>query len=90
MANSPSTLLDAQAFSPEPMLEEETSEAAEEAGSYSPQMLHGDENEEAIDPEEDKAILVTCLDVFICCFFLYVIVSRVEEFACSMVYINRN
>ncbi|KAI8563201.1 hypothetical protein RHMOL_Rhmol03G0094200 [Rhododendron molle] len=48
---------DDQAFSPEPMLEEETSEAAEEAGSYSPQMLHGDENEEAIDPEEDKAIL---------------------------------
>lgn len=86
MANSLSTLLDAQALSPEPMLEEETSEAAEEAGSYSPQMLHGDENEEAIDPEEDKAILVTCLDFFTCCFFLYAFMNRVEEFACSTVH----
>lgn len=30
----------------------------DEAGSFSPELLHGDENEEAIDPEEDKAILV--------------------------------
>ncbi|KAK1381277.1 Cactin [Heracleum sosnowskyi] len=32
-------------------------EEAEEAGSYSPELLHGEEAEEAIDPEEDKAIL---------------------------------
>ncbi|CAN0879894.1 CTN [Linum grandiflorum] len=36
---------------------EETQEAEEEAGSFSPEMLHGDEDEEeAIDPEEDKAL----------------------------------
>lgn len=36
------------------------------AGSYSPQLLHGDEDEdeEAIDPEEDKAILVIWLNLF--------------------------
>ncbi|KAL6581977.1 hypothetical protein OROMI_005991 [Orobanche minor] len=51
--------------SPIPIAEAEA-EAADEvpdeeelAGSYSPQLLHGDENEEdAIHPEEDKAILV--------------------------------
>ncbi|GFS45847.1 cactus-binding carboxy-terminal, cactin [Actinidia rufa] len=48
---------DAQALSPEPILDEEIQEAAEEAGSYSPQLLHGHENEEAIDPVEDRAIL---------------------------------
>ncbi|XP_068340326.1 splicing factor Cactin-like [Pyrus communis] len=47
---------DAQTFSPEPM-EEEIHVAEEEAGSFSPELLHGDENEEVIDPEEDKAIL---------------------------------
>lgn len=45
------------------MKEEEIREAEEEgeeeAGSFSPELLHGDENEEAIDPEEDRAILVT-------------------------------
>jgi hypothetical protein len=50
-------LADAETFSPELVLEEETHEA-EEAGSFSPELLHGDENEEAIDPEEDRAILV--------------------------------
>lgn len=49
---------DAQTFSPEPILYEEAHEAEEEAGSFSPELLHGDENEEAIDPEEDRAILV--------------------------------
>lgn len=49
--------VDAQAFSPEPM-EEEIHVAEEEAGSFSPELLHGDENEEVIDPEEDRAILV--------------------------------
>lgn len=49
---------DAQVLSPEPILIEEThAEEEEEAGSFSPQLLHGDENDDAIDPEEDKAIL---------------------------------
>ncbi|KAM7459850.1 hypothetical protein LguiA_036168 [Lonicera macranthoides] len=47
---------DAQALSPEPIMYEETMEA-EEAGSYSPELLHGEESEESIDPEEDRAIL---------------------------------
>ena len=45
------------AFSPEP-IKGEDQEAEDEAGSFSPELLHGDENEEAIDPEEDRAILV--------------------------------
>ncbi|GAU15990.1 hypothetical protein TSUD_338610 [Trifolium subterraneum] len=44
-----------ESFSPEPV--REVQEAEDEAGSFSPQLLHDDENEEAIDPEEDKAIL---------------------------------
>ncbi|XVF33603.1 hypothetical protein REPUB_Repub17cG0182400 [Reevesia pubescens] len=48
---------DAETNSPEPILQEETHEVDEEAGSFSPELLHGDENEEAIDPEEDRAIL---------------------------------
>ena len=53
--------VDAETYSPEPILQvqEETHEVEEEAGSFSPELLHGDENEEAIDPEEDRAILVT-------------------------------
>ncbi|KAF7804369.1 cactin-like isoform X1 [Senna tora] len=43
-------------LSPEPMRGEDQ-EAEDEAGSFSPELLHGDENEEAIDPEEDRAIL---------------------------------
>ena len=58
--------VDAQALSPEPIVYEETAEAEEEgaeeaAGSYSPELLHGEETEEAIDPEEDRAILVLSL-----------------------------
>lgn len=49
---------DAHLYSPELMIEE-AYEAEQEAGSFSPELLHGDENEEAIDPEDDKAILVT-------------------------------
>ncbi|KAL8094818.1 splicing factor Cactin-like [Apium graveolens] len=45
-----------QPLSPEPITNEEIEEA-EEAGSYSPELLHGEEAEEAIDPDEDKAIL---------------------------------
>ncbi|KAL2345151.1 hypothetical protein Fmac_006436 [Flemingia macrophylla] len=44
-----------ESFSPEPIREDQ--EAEDEAGSFSPQLLHGDENEEAIDPEEDRAML---------------------------------
>ncbi|XP_021810954.1 cactin [Prunus avium] len=49
---------DAQAFSPEPLEEEEEIDVAEEeAGSFSPELFHGDENEEVLDPEEDRAKL---------------------------------
>lgn len=48
-----------ETFSPEPIAEEEEADAA---GSYSPELMHGDDREEAIDPEEDKKLLVlfTC------------------------------
>lgn len=65
MANGCSYCIDAETFSPEPMMEEEIHEA-EEAGSFSPELLHGDENEEAIDPEEDRAILVTSAAMSLC------------------------
>ncbi|KAF5737506.1 cactin isoform X2 [Tripterygium wilfordii] len=48
---------DTETYSPEAMLIEETEEEEREAGSFSPELLHGDESEEAIDPEEDRAIL---------------------------------
>ncbi|CAK9163306.1 unnamed protein product [Ilex paraguariensis] len=48
---------DAQALSPEPILDEEFHEEEEEAGSFLPELLHGNENDEAIDPKEDRAIL---------------------------------
>ncbi|KAI3724031.1 hypothetical protein L2E82_35795 [Cichorium intybus] len=44
-------------LSPEPIPQDKTMEEDEEAGSFSPELLHGDESEEAIDPEEDRAIL---------------------------------
>ncbi|CAN8314624.1 unnamed protein product [Cochlearia groenlandica] len=45
-------------FSPEPIAEEEEAdEEAEEAGSFSPDLMHGDDREEAVDPEEDKKLL---------------------------------
>lgn len=46
-----------ESFSPEPIRENQEAEDEAEAGSFSPQLLHGDDNEEAIDPEEDRAIL---------------------------------
>ncbi|KAL4351902.1 hypothetical protein GQ457_06G009500 [Hibiscus cannabinus] len=49
--------LDAETSSPEPIIQEETHEVEEEAGSFSPELLHGDEDEEAIDPEKDRALL---------------------------------
>jgi len=50
-----------QSFSPEFIREEQ--EAEDEACSFSPQLLHGDESEEAIDPEEDRAMLVIFLTI---------------------------
>ncbi|XP_050227716.1 splicing factor Cactin-like isoform X2 [Mercurialis annua] len=47
----------AETFFPEPVMNDENHEAEEEEGSLSPELLHGDENEEAVDPEEDRAIL---------------------------------
>nr|XP_018486655.1 PREDICTED: cactin-like [Raphanus sativus] len=50
-----------EAFSPEPIMEEDEEEEAgveaEAAGSFSPELMHGDDREEAIDPEEDKKLL---------------------------------
>uniref|UniRef100_A0A1J3K151 Splicing factor Cactin n=1 Tax=Noccaea caerulescens TaxID=107243 RepID=A0A1J3K151_NOCCA len=43
-----------ETFSPEPIAEEEEADAA---GSFSPELMHGDDREEAIDPEEDKKLL---------------------------------
>ncbi|KAL0555409.1 hypothetical protein IC582_009354 [Cucumis melo] len=42
-----------QTYSPDLLVEEYN----EEAGSFSPELMHGDEDEEAVDPEEDRAIL---------------------------------
>ncbi|XP_027363639.1 cactin-like isoform X4 [Abrus precatorius] len=46
-----------ESFSPEPIKAEDLI-AEDQAGSLSPELFHGDENEEAIDPEEDRALLV--------------------------------
>lgn len=52
--------VDAEVLTSDPILQEDSEEEADEyAGSYSPELFNGDENEEAIDPEEDKAILVS-------------------------------
>ncbi|KAL9235978.1 hypothetical protein vseg_010694 [Gypsophila vaccaria] len=48
---------DPQAFSPEPITDEEEHDLEAEEGSFSPQLLHGEDTEELIDPEEDRAIL---------------------------------
>jgi len=53
-----------ESFSPEP-IKVEDQEAEDQAGSFSPELFHsGDENEEAIDPEEDRAQLVILKRVF--------------------------
>ncbi|XP_060203182.1 splicing factor Cactin-like isoform X1 [Lycium barbarum] len=49
------SLVQAQELSPE--LIEALEEEYAEAGEYSPLLVHGDENEQALDPEEDIAIL---------------------------------
>lgn len=50
-----------RSLSPEPIKGEEGQEVEDEAGSFSPELFHGDENEEAIDPEEDRALLVNLI-----------------------------
>uniref|UniRef100_A0ACD5X8T6 Uncharacterized protein n=1 Tax=Avena sativa TaxID=4498 RepID=A0ACD5X8T6_AVESA len=47
---------DDKRYSPEPIAEE-TEILDEEAGSFSPELMHGSEDEDAIDPDEDKAEL---------------------------------
>lgn len=49
-----------RSLSPEP-IKAEGQEVEDEAGSFSPKLFHGDENEEAIDPEEDRALLVNLI-----------------------------
>ncbi|XP_019106327.2 splicing factor Cactin isoform X1 [Beta vulgaris subsp. vulgaris] len=49
--------LDVRALSPEPITYEEAQESEAEDGSFSPELLHGEDNEEAIDPDEDRVIL---------------------------------
>ncbi|KAG8377161.1 hypothetical protein BUALT_Bualt09G0139700 [Buddleja alternifolia] len=48
---------DAEALSPIPVTDVEAEDEEEAGGLYSPQLFHDDENEDAIDPDEDKAIL---------------------------------
>lgn len=48
-----------RAFSLEPITHEEASDSEAEHGSFSPQLVHGDDAEEAIDPDEDRAMLVS-------------------------------
>ncbi|KAL6894268.1 hypothetical protein ACP4OV_008366 [Aristida adscensionis] len=49
---------DDKQYSPEPIEQTDNHlEDDEEAGSFSPQLMHGNEDEDAIDPEEDKAEL---------------------------------
>ncbi|KAL2482121.1 cactin [Forsythia ovata] len=52
------TCIVAESLSPKPILNEEVQEEEAAEGSNSPQLLHGDEEEEAFDPEEDRALLV--------------------------------
>ncbi|KAK1643361.1 hypothetical protein QYE76_061166 [Lolium multiflorum] len=49
--------LDDKRYSPEPIAEETENHLDEEAGSFSPELMHGTEDEDAIDPDEDKAEL---------------------------------
>ncbi|KAJ1293182.1 hypothetical protein BS78_01G048300 [Paspalum vaginatum] len=49
---------DDKQYSPEPIPQETDNHLEEEEdGSFSPQLMHGNEDEDAIDPEEDKAEL---------------------------------
>ncbi|XP_030552743.2 cactin-like [Rhodamnia argentea] len=48
---------DEGSMSPVTLTKEEMMESEEECGPFSPQLLHGDETEGAVDPEEDRAAL---------------------------------
>ncbi|KAJ1257737.1 hypothetical protein BS78_10G019500 [Paspalum vaginatum] len=48
---------DDKRYSPEPIPQQTDNHLEEEDGSFSPQLMHGNEDEDAIDPEEDKAEL---------------------------------
>ncbi|CAD6256200.1 unnamed protein product [Miscanthus lutarioriparius] len=48
---------DDKRYSPEPIPKHTENQFEEEDGSFSPQLMHGNEDEDAIDPEEDKAEL---------------------------------
>lgn len=63
--------VDVQPHSPEPIVEEPADEPEEEPGSFSPELLHGDEDEVAIDPEEDRAELVIYLLACFYCLHMY-------------------
>ncbi|XP_058098061.1 splicing factor Cactin-like isoform X2 [Magnolia sinica] len=48
---------EAQPYSPEPIMAEPTNEMEEEPGSFSPELMHAEDNEDAIDPEDDRVEL---------------------------------
>ncbi|CAN6280957.1 unnamed protein product [Urochloa humidicola] len=48
---------DDKRYSPEPIPQRTDNHLEEDDGSFSPQLMHGNEDEDAIDPEEDKAEL---------------------------------
>lgn len=50
--------VDDKRYSSEPIPQQTDNQFEEEDGSFSPQLMHGNEDEDAIDPEEDKAELV--------------------------------
>lgn len=57
------------------IVDEPKEELNEEPGSFSPELLHGDEDEGAVDPEVDQAELVCFLHknahLFLVPFFFY-------------------
>jgi hypothetical protein len=50
--------VDDKRYSSEPIPQQTDNQFEEEDGSFSPQLMHGNEDEDAIDPEEDKDELV--------------------------------
>jgi len=57
--------VDDKRYSPEPIPQNTENQFEEEDGSFSPQLMHGNEDEDAIDPEEDKAELVeSCVSIY--------------------------
>ncbi|KAK3149043.1 hypothetical protein QOZ80_3AG0212200 [Eleusine coracana subsp. coracana] len=48
---------DDKQYSPEPITEQTDAHLEEDDGSFSPQLMHGNEDDDAVDPEEDKAEL---------------------------------